>query len=420
MKYLFKNAQILSGGKIVQGDVVVQGDKITHVGKAPKNWVFDEVFDVDGNVLMSGFINAHAHTPATVLRGVCDDKNLEDWLEQIVPKEEKLTDDEIYFSTMLGIMEYVRAGITGVEENYAHLEPVLRAYQTSNLRARISIGFPNVGQKEAMSLEQQLSLVQKANQKAVCFAHSIYGTTEQNFAKLVTFAKNNNLPVATHLSETLKEVGDCSVKNNDLTPPELLEEYGFLDRQATLYHAVHCDKDDLDLLASYDANIVTCPSSNLKLASGFAPLFAIDQKGICLAIGTDGAYSNNSLDMFKEMFLAATLPKATLYSANIMPAEKVLDMATKNGAKVLGFDCVGDIVVNNFADLILVDIKGPHHQPVSNIISNLVYSAKSTDVYLTMVNGKILYHNGKYFIGESPEKIYAENQKTIKRLKGGK
>ncbi|MBP3390047.1 MAG: amidohydrolase [Clostridia bacterium] len=418
MKYLFKNANILSGEEIVFGNVVVDENKIVYVGKnLPNEKKFDEVIDVNKNLLMSGFINAHCHTPSTVLRGISDDKPLEEWLEDIIPKERALSDDDIYWSTMLGIMEYVRGGITGVEEDFGRLVPVVKAHKTSGLRARISIGFPNVAQKkEDMPLDKQLEVVQEAGLSAVCFAHSVYGTSEENFEKLITFAAKNGLPVSTHMSETLTEVGDCTVKNNDLSPPQLLEDYGFFDRQATVFHAVHCDKDDLDILANYDINIVSCPASNLKLASGIAPIYAASQKGINVALGTDGAYSNNSYDMFKEMFLAATLNKAALYKADILPAHKVVQMATKNGAKALGFENVGDIKEGNFADLILVDLTGVHHQPVNNIISNLVYSAKSTDVYLTMVNGKILYHNGKYNIGESPEKIYEKVTKMKNKL----
>ena len=418
MKYLFKNANILSGEEIVFGNVVVDENKIVYVGKnLPNEKKFDEVIDVNQNLLMSGFINAHCHTPSTVLRGISDDKPLEEWLEDIIPKERALSDEDIYWSTMLGIMEYVRGGITGVEEDFGRLVPVVKAHKTSGLRARISIGFPNVAQKkEDMPLDKQLAVVQEAGLSAVCFAHSVYGTSEENFEKLITFAAKNGLPVSTHMSETLTEVGDCTVKNNDLSPPQLLEDYGFFDRQATVFHAVHCDKDDLDILANYDINIVSCPASNLKLASGIAPIYAASQKGINVALGTDGAYSNNSYDMFKEMFLAATLNKAALYKADILPAHKVVQMATKNGAKALSFENVGDIKEGNFADLILVDLNGPHHQPLNNIISNLVYSAKSTDVYFTMVNGKILYHNGKYNIGESPEKIYEKVTKIKNKL----
>ena len=417
MKYLFKNAKIFSGGEIIDGCVVIDGENIAYVGKNPPKWQFDEEIDVCGNVLMSGFVNAHCHTPSTALRGISDDKVLEDWLEDIIPKEQSLSNQEIYYSAMLGIMEYVRAGITCVEENYGRLNDVVRAYQTAGLRARIGIGFPNPYQDEEMPLEKQLDLVKSAGFMPVCYAHSVYGTSEENFEKLITFARQNNLPLSTHLSETLAEVGDCSVKNNDLSPPELLEEYGFLDRPCTVYHAVHCDKDDLELLSQYSASVVTCPSSNLKLASGIAPVYAMTQKGINVAIGTDGAYSNNSYDMFKEMFLVATLNKGLLNKADILPAQEVLKMATINGAKALGFEKLGDVKVGFKADIILVDISSPHHQPLNSVLSNLVYSAKSSDVYLTMCAGKILYRNGEYYIGEDTKKIYAENQKIKQKLR---
>ena len=176
------------------------------------------------------------------------------------------------------------------------------------------------------------------------------------------------------------------------------------------------DKDDIRILADYEANVVTCPSSNLKLGSGIAPIYSMKEQGLNICIGTDGTASNNSLDMFKEMFLVATLNKATLYDASIISANEVLDMATKNGAKALGFENCGDIKEGYFADLILVDLSKPHHQPLNNIISNLVYSAKSSDVYFTMVNGKILYENGKFNIGEDIEKIYENCQKITKRI----
>ena len=328
MKYLFKNAKIFSGGEIIDGCVVVDGENIAYVGKNPPKGQFDEEIDVCGNVLMSGFVNAHCHTPSTVLRGVSDDLTLEDWLDDIIVKEQSLSDEEVYFSTMLGIAEYVRAGITTIEENYGRITAVVRALKKSGIRARFGIGFADVGKDQGISLDKQLKIVTAAGLKPVCYAHSVYGTTEENFEKLITFAKKNKLPVSTHLSETLTEVGTCSVKNNGLSPPELLETFGFLDRSATVYHAVHCDKDDLELLAAYNVNVVTCSSSNLKLGSGIAPVYAMQCKGINVAIGTDGAYSNNSYDMFKEMFLVATLNKATLNQANILPAKQVLKMAT--------------------------------------------------------------------------------------------
>ena len=432
MKIWFKNAQILTQSRIQKGDVLVENETIVFVGTLSESdflninekdsWA-DRIIDVKNNVLMPGFVNAHAHTPSTILRGIADDMPLDEWLERIVPYEEMLSDEDVYYSTLLGLAEYAMAGITTVEENFSNLEAVVKAYKDSGLKARISIGYPNVNQKELEEpLIKQLELVENSNLVAVCYAHSIYGTSDKNFDTLNSFAKQNNLAVSVHMSETLKEVGDCSVSFNK-TPVEYLEDLGFFDRKATVYHCVHVDKDDIAILSNYEVNVVTCPSSNLKLASGIAPIYAMQNQNINIAIGTDGAYSNNSYDMFKEMFLVATLNKATLYNAGIISAKEVLDMATCNGAKALGFEYeTGQIKAGYKADIILVDIQGIHHQPQNDIISNLVYSAKSSDVYFTMVNGKIIYENKKLNFAISLDKIISKCKQISQKLKtnGGK
>lgn len=415
MKTWFQNASILQDGKIIKGDVLVEENKIVYVGENPPEFIADKKINVKGNLLMSGFVNAHAHTPSTILRGFADDLPLHDWLEKIIPLEVELTEDDIYWATMLGILEYAQAGITCVEENYAHYKPLVSAYKNAGFRARIAFGFPNVNQQKVESLDEQFSHISKNGFKGVCYAHSIYGTHQKAFDELINYAKQKKLPVSTHLSETLKEVGDCTVKHNK-TPVEYLEYLGFLDRQCTVYHCVHADKDDLKILADYNVNVVSCPSSNLKLGSGIAPVFAMQNAGLNIALGTDGAYSNNSFDMFKEMFLASTLNKATLYNAEILKAEEVVNMATKNGAKALGFENLGEIKTGYLADLILLNLNQPHHFPHHNLISNLVYSAKSSDVYLTMINGKIIYENGRFNIGETPQNIYSHIKKIKAKL----
>ncbi|MDD2227127.1 MAG: amidohydrolase [Clostridia bacterium] len=415
MKIWFYNAQILQNCKIISGDVLVEDEKIVYVGKNPPVFDADRKIDVKNNILMSGFVNTHSHIPSTIMRGYADDMPLDLWLDKIIPIERKMTENDIYWSTMLGVMEYVRAGITCVEENYSFISPIMNALKKAGMRARISLGYPNVNQTKKVNLEQQFKEIKKNNFKAVCFAHSVYGTSQKQFDELIVFAGKNNLSVSTHLSETLKEVGDCTVKY-DKTPVEYLEYLGFLDRPCTIYHAVHTDKDDLKILADYNVNVVTCPSSNLKLASGIAPIYAMQTAGINIAIGTDGAYSNNSYDMFKEMFLTATLNKTTLYNAEILKAKEILKMSTINGAKSLGFDNLGDIKEGYFADLILIDIDKPHHFPHNNLVSNLVYSAKSSDVYLTMINGKIVYENDIFNFDEKVEKIYSECKKIKSKI----
>jgi len=426
LKILFRNAKILDLTKekgYFCGSVVVEEDLITYVGEKEPRMAVDKVIDVQGNILMPGFVNAHAHTPMTLLRGAKDDCCLDTWLnEGVWPLEAKMTNEDVYWGQMLGIAEYVRAGITTFDDFYFHYDGMCRAINKAGIRARFCVAVsisspPNANfDKE---LEDNYELVKKlTNPKLVnivATAHAIYTISEEKFFALLKFANKNNLSLSLHLSETLKEVGDCTQKNNGLTPPAYIEQLGMLDRPCLCYHCVHMDKDDLQILADYNASVATCPSSNLKLASGIAPIYAMQNKGLNIAIGTDGAASNNSLDMFKEMFLVATLSKVNIYDASVVSARQVLQMATVNGAKALDINS-GEIKVGKNADIILVSLQEPHMQPQDNIISNLVYSAKSSDVYFTMVGGKVLYENGKYNIGEDIETIYKKAEDIRKRL----
>lgn len=427
MKILFYNAKLLQVGdcvKIIENsNVVVTDDIITYVGTQIPNEDFDKKIDVQGNILMPGFVNTHAHTPMTLLRGVKDDSNLEDWLyNSILPLESKLTEDDVYWGEMLGIAEYVRNGITSCEENYFNFEGMTKALAKTGFRARIGVGPKVLNDKKYncyKDVKRQYKIIKKnTNDKlisVVCFAHAIYSVSEEYFEDLLKFANENNLNLSIHLAETLKEVGDCTQKNNGLTPPAYLEKLGYLDRPCLCAHSVHLDKDDLQILADYDASVSTCPSSNIKLASGIAPIFAMQNKGLNISIGTDGTASNNNLDMFKEMFLVATLSKVSLNDPSVVKASEVLNMATINGAKALVINS-GEIAVGKNADIILVNINQPHMQPQTNLISNLVYSAKGSDVYFTMVGGKVMYENGNYYLGEEISTIYEKVNKIRNRL----
>lgn len=419
MKILFKNAKILdlnleSGYKI--GDVLVVEDKIAYVGNKC-TLEYDKIIDVNGNILSPGFVNAHSHSPMTIFRGLKDDVSLDEWLfDNILPLEKKLTEEDVYYGTMLAICEYLRAGITTVQEFYSFEKSIIKAFEDGKFRASVGMGILKADNTQNNLNIETLNLINKTkNLKPVCTAHSIYGVNEEYLEEIVTFAKQNNLPLSIHLSETLKEVGDCSVKYN-LTPPQYLEQLGFFDRKCTCYHCVHMDKDDLQILADYNVNVVTCPSSNIKLASGIAPIYAMQNKNINIAIGTDGPASNNSLDMFKEMFLVATLSKVNIYNSSAVTVRDVLKMATINGAKALDFEDIGEIKVGKKADLILIDTTKPHMQPCANVLSNLVYSAKSSDVYLTMINGEILYENGKLNLPISEMEIINKVNKIRERI----
>ena len=422
MKTLFINANILSlesENGFVFGEVLVDEDTIKYIGKnCPDKSNVDRVIDVKNNILMPGFVNAHAHSHMTLLRGCSSDVCLDEWLnDNIFPLEAQLTDEDIYYGTMLAIFEYLRAGITTVDEFYFDINGMLKAFNETGYRARVSISARrNLVTAEGMN--EKLKIITSNDLlKPVITAHSVYLVSEEDLSLLITFAKQNNLPVSIHLAETLKEVGDCTVEQNGLTPAQYLEELGFFDREATCYHCVHMDKDDLNILSNYNVNVVTCPSSNIKLASGIAPIHAMNNLDINVAIGTDGPASNDSLDMFKEMFLVACLSKVTIHDPTAVDVKKVISMATKNGAKALGYDNIGEIKVGNKADLILVDTSKPHWQPKVNMLSHLVYSAKSSDVYLTMINGNILFENDKINLKISENEIIEKVNNIYKRIK---
>lgn len=421
MKILFKNANILnldSSSGFVYGNVGVEGDKIVYVGEILPKENYDRVIDVKGNILMPGFVNAHCHSAMTLLRGIKDDVNLQDWLfNYIQPAEAKLLPDDIFYGQMLAILEYAKAGITTIEENYFTNNQIVKAIETAKIRARVGFGMPTP-LADKKKFKKDLKIIGNRNLiKPVVYIHSAYAIKEDNICECLSFAKKHNLDVSVHLSETLKEVGDCTVFHKQ-TPPEYLESLGFFDRNALCYHCVHMDKDDLQILANYGASVATCPSSNIKLASGIAPVYAMINKGINITIGTDGAASNNSLDMFKEMFLVATLSKVNIYNAAAVTAKQVLAMATKNGAMALGFN-TGEIKVDKLADIILIDINQPHFYPHDNLLSALVYSAKSSDVYLTMVGGNVLYENNKFNVGMPASEIYTKCNEIRRRITNG-
>ena len=426
MKTLFKNAKVLDLNKpkgYFIGCVAVDGATICYVGEDEPLGKYDKVIDVEKNILMPGFVNAHTHTAMALLRGVKDDALLDEWLfNGVVPIEDKMTKEDVYWGQMLGISECVRNGITCLEEGYFYFDALVDAISKAGIRARIGIG-PRIHGSESKNyyenLKQTYNMINSKNKDGLitmaCFAHSIYTVDEETFYHIIKFANDYNLPLSVHLSETLKEVGDCTQAKKGLTPPAYLESLGYLDRECLCYHCVHMDKDDLQILADYGASVATCPSSNIKLASGIAPVFAMQNKGLNIAIGTDGPASNNCLDMFKEMFLVATLSKVSLYDSSVVKASEVLQMATINGANALGVNS-GEIKVGKNADIILVNTHSPHMQPENNLVSNLVYSARGSDVYLTMIGGKIKYYNGEYFIGEDIENIYKKANEIACRL----
>ena len=378
---------------------------------------FEREIDLHGNLLMPGFKDAHTHSPMTFLRSYADDMPLQDWLyKQVFPMEAKLTPEMIYHFTKLAVLEYLTSGITASFDMYVEPE--------ANARANLEMGFRTVlcGTLNDFkdSIETLEGFYRKYNQYHPLISyqlgfHAEYTTSEGLLRDLAALAGQYRAPVYTHLSETAAEVAGCEERYGS-SPVKTLAEMGLWAYGGGGFHCVHVSEEDMDIIKEKGIYVVTNPASNAKLASGIAPICAMLEREIPLAIGTDGPASNNCLDMFREMFLVTGLAKLREQNAAACPAEAVLKMATVGGAAAMGLKDCDCIAEGKQADLIVIDLHQPNMQPEHNLVKNLVYSGSKQNVLLTMVAGRILYENGQFFTGEDPEQIYEEVKKDLQIL----
>jgi len=414
----FYNGRVLSFGggvKISSDEVWIDGNKIVYVGaaKAPEK-PFDEEIDLNGNLLMPGFKDAHTHTAMVFLRSLADELPLQDWLStQVWPNEAKLDGEAVYNFTKLGIMEYLSSGITACYDMYVKLDDYVRANIDCGFRTVMCSGFNNFD-ADPDNIEREY-LRYNGMHELISYTlgiHAEYTTSLERMKFMSGLVHKYKAPCFMHLSETKAEVDGC-IERHGMTPPMLLDSLGMFDYGGGGYHCVWMSDDDIKLFAEKKLWAVTNPASNLKLASGIAPIVKMQQAGIPLAIGTDGAASNNALDMFREMYLTACLQKYLNRDAASCDADSVLEMACVGGARAMGLNDCDDIAVGKKADLIVIDMHRPNMQPVNNISRNLVYSGSKENVKLTMVNGRILYRDGKFFIGEEPESIFEKANRFL-------
>ena len=345
---------------------------------------------------------------------------LQAWLnEQIFPMEAKLTGEDIYELSKLAILEYLTSGITANFDMYLTPETIARASSDMGFRT-VLCGAVNDFSQSAEELEQWYQSL-NGSCELISFRlgfHAEYTTSEPLLRKIADLARKYQAPVFTHNSETRAEVEQC-MERNGMTPTAYLDSLGMFDYGGGGFHCVYMTEDDLDIFREKGLSVITNPGSNTKLASGIAPIRRMMEKGINIGIGTDGPASNNCLDMFREMFLTTGLAKLKDMDAAAVDADQVLYMAVAGGAKAMGLDACDTLEEGKLADLILIDLQQPNMQPLNNITKNLVYSGSKQNVKLTMVNGKILYENGEFFVGEAPGQIYEKAQKIIERCQSG-
>jgi len=412
----FTNGLVLNKDfEIESTDVYVDGGKIVKIGESDIK--ADRIYDLNGNLLMPSFKNAHTHSAMTFGRSFADDLPLSSWLnDKIFPLEAKLNGDDIYKLSKLAFLEYLTSGITACFDMYYFPENMAKASVDFGFRT-VMCGAVNNFKESVEKLEEYYNKYNNYDE-LVSYKlgfHAEYTTSKEIMQGISQLAEKYSAPVFMHSSETKSEVEGC-IERYGKSPTALFEELGLFNYGGGAYHSIWVDDNDLEIYKKRGVWAVINAGSNCKLASGIAPVSKMMDLGINLAVGTDGPASNNALDMFREMYLIAATQKINDCDAASTDANAILKATTIGSAHCMGLDECDVIDEGKTADLTVIDMHRPNMQPINNITKNIVYSGSKENVKMTMINGKILYENGE-FINTDIEKIYSEAQAVIDRIK---
>lgn len=424
-KILIENTQILTmtEEKVFVGDILIEGNQITAIGQInAEKKAGAEVIDGRRTVAMPGLINTHTHAAMSLLRSYADDMELMPWLNDMIwPAEAKMTDAHIYWGTQLAILEMIASGTTTFTDMYSSMHEVARAVEETGMRANLSRGLISFTDPEKKNIEENKRLYRDFHNQAdgriqVWFSpHAPYTCPPDYICHIIDAAAEFHTGLHIHVAETLDEIKQIR-EGYGKTPVEYLNDLGAFTQPVLAAHCVHVTEQDMEIMDEKKVAVAHNMISNLKLASGIAPVPRFLEKGIVVALGTDGASSNNSLNLFKEMPMCAFTHKERTMDPTYLKAYEVLKMATINGAKALRWEHeIGTLEVGKKADIILIDLDQPHFAPWNNVISDLVYSAQGSDVKTTIVNGKILMKD-RTFIGLDAERIMFEAHKAAQAI----
>ncbi|MEG2348195.1 MAG: amidohydrolase [Clostridia bacterium] len=392
---------------VKEKDILIVGGKIIKIENKLDDKA-DITIDAKGCSVMPGFVNSHTHSAMSIFRGYADDSQLMDWLQnKIWPVEDKLTKEEIYFSTYLGCIEMIKSGTTTFNDMYFMMDSVAKAVEDCKMRAFLGRCIMSVKNRKDIRVKEAIKLYNdfncKCNDKIKVniSAHAPYTCDKKSLLLCKDLCEKLNVALHIHLDETKSEHENI-LKQEGMSPTKYLDSLGLFDIPTILAHGVWLEDSDINILKSKNTSIVHNPISNAKLASGIAPITKYIKNGINVCLGTDGAGSTNTLDMFEEMKVCNYLQKISILDSSCIDAYQALEMATINGAKALGIEKeIGTIEIGKKADIIIVDMKKAHLTPFNNIYSNLVYACNGSDVVYTIVDGEILMENRKLnFIDE--------------------
>lgn len=409
---LIKGVSLIQGGSTVKGrDILIEGKRIEKIGRDLPCSRSDEILDGRGMLAVPGLINSHTHLAMTLFRGYADDMALMPWLtEKIWPLEAKLTSEDIRWGVKLGCLELIRFGITCYNDMYYYMDETARTTKEMGLRAFLSgVVFDSKPQFKAEAESFIKAWKDDDLIHPAVGPHAIYTCSAETLRWAADLAEKNNVVLHTHLSETEGEV-QASMKDHGLSPVDYLDNLGLLSPRLVAAHCVHLSDKDISLLASRGVNVAHCPISNLKLAAGIAPVEKLLSAGVNVCLGTDGASTNNNLDLYEEMKVASVVQKNACSKSDALKASMAWKMATESGYKALGLDL--GLREGALADLALINLRRPWFTPEASLISHLVYSMPG-EVDTTIINGKVLMKGG-VIAGE--DEILVKAQERFEKL----
>ncbi|MDD6043167.1 MAG: amidohydrolase [Eubacteriaceae bacterium] len=424
---LFNKITLLNENFEIERDmyVGVKDDRIAYIGKEKPEGDFGEEYDGKNRLLMPGFYNAHAHSPMSLMRGYGENLVLQDWLTtKIFPFEDQLDSNAVYWGTLLCMAESLKYGIVSSSDMYYFIPDMVNAVMDSGAKSNISRSIANpmgIPYDELPSIEEAKESLRYhgyGNGRILIDTslHAEYTNNVETATRLAEFTKEAGAIMHVHCSETKLEHDECKSRHGK-TPAQFYNDCGLFDGPALAAHCVWCEEEDLIIFREKGVSVATNPMSNLKLASGICDVTEMQKMGINVALGTDSVSSNNNLNFFEEMKVMATLAKVKKMDPTVITPKEALMMATLNGAKAQGRADCGCIALGNKADMIVLRTDTPNMHPVHNMLNNLVYSASSGDISMTIVDGKVLYKDGEYTTIDIEKTIFEAEVATEKILK---
>lgn len=403
MKLLFKNAMLLDRRVVY---LATENEKITYIGATRPAGEFDRAIDCRGKLLMSGFYNTHCHAAMTLFRGYGEELSLREWLDtRILPAEDRLDDEKVKYGSLMAIAEMLASGIVSFSDMYFFCDKTAEAVLESGIKANLSRSLVSFEEGmtakndsrflEGVSLAKAYHNADNGRIKIDMSIHAEYSNVESYIRDVSAYTAENGYMMQLHLSETEKEHNECIARRGK-TPTEFFRDCGTFLSPTTCAHGVWLTESDMDILAEVGATVSHNPCSNLKLGSGIARVKTMTERGVNVGLGTDGAASNNSLDFFREMYVASLIAKGASHDPTAGRAADILKIATANGAfSQRRLDC-GKLEVGYRADLVLLSLDDVNMIPTYDPIYAVLYAAKAANVRMTVVDGRILYENGVY------------------------